>query len=55
MALLENLTITIKGTLPDGTPSDIQAVIEADVAFILMKAMALMGRTDPKDAYDIFT
>ena len=46
--------MTFAGTFPDGRPAQVNLTVATETAFIVTKAMALMGRTDPKDAYDIY-
>jgi hypothetical protein len=46
-------TITIDGTMPDGSVNQVTARLVAPEAYILIKAIALDERTKDKDAYDI--
>lgn len=46
--------VTIRGRLPDGA-NDVNVIrVAAIVPFIVMKAMALAGRLNAKDSYDIY-
>ena len=53
-ALRDCRAMTFAGTFPDGRPAQVNLTVATETAFIVTKAMALMCRTDPKDAYDIY-
>lgn len=54
LALRDNRAMSFAGRFPDGRAGQVDLVMATEAAFIVTKAMALMGRTEPKDAYDIY-
>lgn len=50
----DNLTISIKNPMPDGSLNQISIKIANAIPFLVMKGMALWDRYKEKDAYDIY-
>lgn len=54
LALDHTVSITLTGTLPDGSVNEVRMRIASVAAFLCMKAHALNERKREKDAYDIY-
>ncbi len=53
LALDHAIDVQISGELPDGGEKQVKARVAAIPAFVCMKAIAMIERKKPKDAYDI--
>ena len=50
----DNLTVSIKNPMPDGSLNQISIKLANAIPFLVMKGMALWDRYNEKDAYDIY-
>jgi len=50
----DNLTVSIKNPMPDGSLNQISIKLANAIPFLVMKGMALWDRYKEKDAYDIY-
>jgi hypothetical protein len=49
-----NTEVTIEGTLPDGKKDTAKVRVANAVSFLVTKGMAMAGRLDEKDPYDVY-
>ena len=54
LALDHTVTLTLTGSLPDGSVNEVRMRIASVAAFLCMKAHAMNERKKEKDAYDIY-
>lgn len=54
IALTQNISCKLEGTMPDGRPNQVEMLVASIPALLVMKGYALVGRNKKKDAYDIY-